>query len=138
MAVAIVAARRWATVALAIVAAAVAVRWGTTSLEGVAGAQGVLGPAALTGPKAAALSQLLAAVAVVLVAPARTWGAAAVGVTGALLAFGPAGGDGIPVRLASTVVAVGLALLARHLPGSRHPVAAVVALAALALAAAGT
>jgi len=120
------------------VAATVAVRWGTTSLEAVGGAQGVLGPAALTGPKAAALSQLLAAVAVVLVAPAWAWGAGAVGVAAALVAFGPAGGNGVPVRLVATAVAVFLALLARHLPPWRHPVAAVVAAIALAFAAGGT
>lgn len=137
-ALAVLVARRWATAAAGLAAAAVVVRWGTTSLEAVAGAQGVLGPAALAGPALAALSQLCAATAIVLLAPGWAWGAVAAGSAAAFVAAGPGGAGGAPVRLLATVVAVGLALLARHLPSWRHPLGAALAAVALALAAAGT
>ncbi len=56
--------------AVAVAAALVATswRWGSTSLEAVAGAQAVLGPAGLVGPSTAAASSWLAALALVLAA----------------------------------------------------------------------
>ncbi|MDP8987220.1 MAG: hypothetical protein M3N11_02600, partial [Actinomycetota bacterium] len=48
---------------------AVLERWGTASLEAVAGAQSVLGPGGVVGPTAAAASAWLAAAALVLASP---------------------------------------------------------------------
>jgi len=137
-ALAVVAGRRVATGTIAVVAVAVAVRWGSTSLEAVGGAQAVLGPAALTGPVAGGLSSLLGALALVLVAPGGNLRAASVGAAAGLLAAGPGGTGGIAVRVASTVVFVVLCLLARHLPGWRLPLALGVGAVALGLAGAAT
>lgn len=92
------------------VAAAVILRWGTSSLEAVSGAQAVLGPAVLVGSPLEIASAVLAALALVLICPP---GLAAVpfGAAAALLAVGPAAenlNDAL-VRLAATVVAAGLA-----------------------------
>lgn len=48
---------------------AVLERWGTPSLDAVAGAQSVLGPGGIVGPEAAAASAWFAALALVLAAP---------------------------------------------------------------------
>lgn len=50
---------------------ATAWRWGSTSLEALAGAQAVIGPAGWTGPTPAAVSSWLAAAALVLAVPGR-------------------------------------------------------------------
>lgn len=109
-------------------------RWGSTSLDALAGAQAVLGPAGWTGPAAAAASAWVAAVAVVLAAPRRRgWGVAtevevrgfhllladvpgvaaavATGATAAVVVAGPAPGGAVWVRVLATVVATGLALV---------------------------
>lgn len=52
---------------------AVAVRWGSASLSGLAGAQAVLGPAGLVGPRPAAASAWLAGAALVLAVPSARW-----------------------------------------------------------------
>lgn len=137
-ALAVLAAHRLATGAIALAAAAVAVRWGTTSLAAVGGAQAVLGPAVLTGPPAAAASSLLAALTLVLVSPAANLRAVAVGVAAAQLAAGPAGAGGIAIRAVATACFVILCLLARHLPPWRLRVAVGAGAAAFLLAAAGT
>ena len=108
-------------------------RWGSTSLEALAGAQAVLGPAGLVGPPAAAAASWLAAATVVLAAPRvpasspRVGGmggpagasgapnlvvAAACGATAAGVVAGPAPGGGLWVRVLATVVATLVALLA--------------------------
>lgn len=137
-ALAVVAAHRVATGAIALAAAAVAVRWGTTSLAAVGGAQAVLGPAVLTGPPAAAASSLFAALTLVLLSPAANLRAVAVGVAAAQLAVGPAGVGGIAIRSVATACFVVLCLLARHLPPWRLRLSVGVGAAAFLLAAVGT
>ncbi|MGQ0432093.1 MAG: hypothetical protein ACT452_06780 [Microthrixaceae bacterium] len=70
LAVALVA-TAWRPAAVSVVVALLATswRWGSTSLEAIAGAQSVLGPAALVGPSSAAAAAGLAAVTVLLAAP---------------------------------------------------------------------
>jgi hypothetical protein len=116
-------------------------RWGSTSLEALAGAQAVLGPAGWTGSAAGAASSWLAAGAVVLAAglhptpgrdevgaragtaPApRTSNlvlAVAAGATAAAIVAGPAPGGVLVVRVLAGLVATGvvLVLLGR---GVRH------------------
>jgi hypothetical protein len=89
-------------------------RWGTTSLEALAGVQAVLGPAGGIGPAAGATGSWLAAIALVLALgrgrdPVRV---AAVGATAAAILAGPASGGEVPVRVAVAVgaTAAGLAL----------------------------
>jgi hypothetical protein len=77
-------------------------RWGTTSLEALAGAQAVLGPAGGVGPAGAAAGSWLAALALLLALgrgsePMRF---AAVGATVAAVLAGPAPGGELPVRFA--------------------------------------
>lgn len=92
-------------------------RWGSTSLDALAGAQAVLGPAGWTGPAAAAASAWLAAVAVVLAVSGRLPRppslvlAVATGATAAVVVAGPAPGGAVWVRVLATVVATGLALV---------------------------
>lgn len=94
---------------------AVALRWGTTSLDAIAGAQTVLGPGAAVGPIAAAASAACAAAALVLVR-ARGWAALLFGVTAALIVAGP--GAGRPelavVRAGAAILGAGLALGAQR------------------------
>ena len=61
----------WHLPALAVIPALLAAswRWGSTSLDALAGAQAVLGPAGFVGPTAAAAGSWLAAVANVLSPP---------------------------------------------------------------------
>ena len=62
----------WRPVAAAAVAAALAAtawRWSSSSLEDIAGAQAVLGPAGWVGPALGAAGSGLAALAVLLAAP---------------------------------------------------------------------
>ncbi len=89
-------------------------RWGTTSLEALAGVQAVLGPAGGIGPAAGATGSWLAAVALVLAFgrgrdPVRV---SAAGATAAAILAGPASGGEVPVRVAVAVgaTAAGLAL----------------------------
>lgn len=100
--------------ALRVVAVAGAVvasswRWGTTSLEALAGVQAVLGPAGGIGPLAGATGSWLAAVTLVLVLgrgrdPVRL---AAAGAAAAAILAGPAPGGQVPVRVAVAVGATG-------------------------------
>lgn len=114
---------------------AAALRWGTTSLDAIAGAQTVLGPAAAVGPVAAAASTWLAAAALVLV-KARGLNAVLFGVTAGLIAVGPAGSvDQVAVRVVAAVIGAGLALAAqRWAPAAARPAALGLATAAVVLA----
>ncbi|MGQ0616196.1 MAG: hypothetical protein ACT4PW_04270 [Acidimicrobiia bacterium] len=106
-----------ATVAAAGALAATAVRWGTTSLDGIAGAQSVLGPGAVTGPTLAIASAWSAAAALLLAAPgpvaalfARWGGAIAVpfGLTAGLVLAGPGTGGPLALRAGAGLVAVAI------------------------------
>ncbi len=126
-----------AAVAAAAAALSFALRWGITSLEGIAGAQSVLGPAGVVGPELATASSWCAAAALVLVSP-RDWRAAAFGLAAGISVAGPAaatGGD-VALRVLASVVGVGAAVAAgRLLPASvARPVGLVVATAAAVLA----
>lgn len=67
-------------------------RWGSSSLTAAAGAQAVLGPGFLVGPRPAAAAITLAAVSLVLVAPAGLV-AVAFGAAAGLVAAGPSAGS---------------------------------------------
>lgn len=133
--VGVAASDRWSGLAAILATAAVAVRFGTTDLGDLAGIQSVLGPAGLVGPPTGAASAWAAAGAVLMaVAPPspRADSGTTIGprLTSALLALaggsfaaalvagpGPGGGPdnwpggGIGLRIAATVVAVGLSLV---------------------------
>jgi hypothetical protein len=83
-------------------------RWGDSSLEALAGAQAVLGPAGGVGPAPAAAGSWLAAAALLLAVARRPepWSAAAVGAAAAAVVAGPAPGGELPVRV---IVGVGVA-----------------------------
>lgn len=98
-----------------------ALRWSTFDLAAITGAQGVLGPAVLVGPRQAAAATALGVTAVLLVSALafppdlewdrRGWALWAaellgVGTALALLAWGPSGAVG-EMWLAAAVVAVG-------------------------------
>jgi hypothetical protein len=100
------AARRPASIAAALGLAGAAVassaRWGTTSLDALAGAQSVLGPAGGVGPAWGAAASWLAAAAVLLAGgrgphPVR-W--LATGAAVAAVLAGPGPGGQLPVRVA--------------------------------------
>jgi len=135
---------------------AVLQRWGTPSLDAVAGAQSVLGPGGVVGPQAAAASAWFAAAALVLATP-RPGGdeadpppashgkrrrlkagtlvpALALGAAAAAAVAGPDVGSDILLRLGATAVAVLLATVVSSL--RRQDVTAVLALVAGILAAA--
>lgn len=124
----------------ALVAVSVIVRFGTTSLPAVAGAQAVLGPAALTGHAFSASAMVLAGLALVLASP-RGLPVIAFGLSGAALAAGPAPGGplDLAIRAAGAVIGVALAWgAARYLPRRWvHRVSLGVAALSLALVAAG-
>ena len=124
--------------AVAVIATlALAVRWGSTSLDAIAGAQSVLGPGAVVGPAAAVGSAWCAASALVVAAP-KGLQALAFGATAALAVAGPGpGGPGdVALRVAGAVVGMACAVQAgRRLPARPARVGSIVlAAAALALA----
>jgi hypothetical protein len=136
--VAVVLAAPIGVVTAALVAAATWLRWGSTWLVAVSGAQAVLGPAAVVGPAAASVSSWLAAAALVVAVPGGSVLAAlATGTTAGLLVAGPAGVGGIPLRVAATVVATLLALAVGRLRWRRVPavLALLLAVGAVGLAA---
>jgi hypothetical protein len=109
-------------VTAALVALATWLRWGSTWLVAVTGAQAVLGPAAVVGPPSAAASSWLAAAALLLAVPGGSALAAlATGATAALLVAGPAGVGGIPVRVAVTALATLVAFGVGRLRWRRVP-----------------
>jgi hypothetical protein len=127
----------WRPVAAAAAGAALVAaswRWGSTSLEAIAGAQAVLGPAGVVGPDRAAAACWLAAGAIVLASPgrraeagggsarqaragahnlvarlARGLPAAASGAAAAVVVAGPAPGGDVWVRVVAAPVGVALA-----------------------------
>ena len=128
----------WRPWALAVVPAmlASAWRWGSTSLDALAGAQAVLGPAGFVGPAAAAAASWLAAAAVLASVPAArvggmdvpnrdadapnlVLGPLAVGAAAAAIVAGPAAGGELWIRLVATVVAAAAALAIARLRASR-------------------
>lgn len=132
--VAVVARTRAGAVAALLAATAVLVRWGGPSLSAVGGGQAVLGPAVVVGSGAAAVSSLLAALAIALVAP-RAWPVVvALGVVAGAVAVGPELPDDLVVRVVGALVGTGLAFLARWVP-FRQLLAVGLAGLALALAA---
>ena len=122
--------------------AATLVRWGSPSLNAIAGAQAVLGPAGWTGSIAAVASAWLAAGALVLASRPRrrtsTWSSvlasAPFAVAAAVVVVGPSAGGAVGLRAAGSVVAVVLAVVASR--WRRGPDVACV-LAAAAVIAAG-
>ncbi len=121
----------WRPAAVAVVPALVASawRWGSTSLDAVAGAQAVLGPAALVGPTSAAVASLSAALAILAGVPGRSLDGAspnrgprgaqlmvamATGAAVAAVVAGPGVGGEIWVRVVvGAVASVGAAGVAR-------------------------
>ena len=123
-----------ASAATVLALAALAVRWGSTSLDAISGAQAVLGPGGAVGSVAEVLVVWAAAAALVLGAP-RTWPGAAFAATAALAVAGPSGGGvaDIALRPAGMLTAVAVTLaVGRRLPASQARSAAV-ALGAAAL-----
>jgi hypothetical protein len=107
-----------ATAAVSAAGLSVAFRWGSTSLDAIAGAQSVLGPGGAVGSGLAATAAWCAAAALVLASP-RGWRAPAFGLAAALCVAGPAAAEGgdLALRVAAGAVGVGLAVLAgRILP----------------------
>ncbi|MEO7836364.1 MAG: hypothetical protein ABIS21_01835 [Acidimicrobiales bacterium] len=124
-----------ATVAI-LATGAVALRWGTTSLDAITGAQSVLGPGAGVGPLEAAASTSCAAAALVL-AKAPGWGAIVFGLTAGLAVAGPGPGalDHMALRGAAGVLGAACAAGAqRWAPPAVRPVALGLAAAAVVLA----
>ncbi|HEV3227096.1 MAG TPA: hypothetical protein VGZ52_09680 [Acidimicrobiales bacterium] len=120
-------------VAVAFALSSALVRWGSSSLAAIAGAQAVLGPAGWTGSAPAVASAWFAAVALVLAAaprstPRRVVALAAVAPFGAAAAdvtMGSSAGAGLWLRvLASVVATVVITLLPQWRTRSRIAVAA--------------
>ena len=93
-------------------------RWGTTSLGAIAGAQAVLGPAGWTGSGAAVASAWAGALALVAATPGRlaprggrALAAAPFGATAALVVIGPGPGGAVGLRVVAAVAASALAWL---------------------------
>jgi hypothetical protein len=145
VAVAIAAGTPWGAVTGVVALTSVAVRWGSTDLEALGGAVGVLGPAVRVGPTGAGVSCLLAGVALMLGAFAlpheRRSGRVALGAAAALAVVGPVAlSDGGLAALAAAslvgLITLGLVAGARvRVPPTVQPAALVVAVVALALAA---
>jgi len=112
-------------VGVAAACGAVLVRWGSSSLGAVAGAQAALGPAGWTGRTAAVASAWLAATALVLAVRDRRDAleafavAAAFAVTAADVAVGAAPGGALAARIAASVVAFGAAVAVARLTRRR-------------------
>lgn len=126
-----------AAITAALAALSSALRWGVMSLEGVAGAQSVLGPGGVVGPELAAASSWSAAAALILVSP-RDWRAAAFGLAAAISVAGPAVGTSgdVAVRVVASIVGVGVALAAGRLlpPSVARPAGLALAVAAAVMA----
>jgi uncharacterized protein (TIGR03382 family) len=121
--------------ALVLTALTVRARWGSGSLDAMAGAQAVLGPAVSVGPPAAA-AVWCAAAAVVLAGPRQLLAHAAFGVFAGFLVAGPspAGDAG---DAATRVVASATAVLVAWALGRRIPRPVALGLAVAAAAAGG-
>lgn len=105
----------WRPAALVVVPALVAAswRWGSSSLEALAGAQSVLGPAGFVGPATAAIGTWMAGVALLFAIPRTsdlvqgraTVVAVAIGTAAAAVVAGPGMGGALWVRGVAIVVA---------------------------------
>jgi hypothetical protein len=103
---------------------AACVRWGSTSLGAIAGAQAVLGPAGWTGSNLAVASAWLAAVALVLAAAPiaegrliRVLSSVPFACAAADVAVGPGPGGAIALRALASVIAVAVASLLPRVRG---------------------
>lgn len=132
---AVVAWRPLAAAAAGAALVAVSWRWGSTSLEAIAGAQAVLGPAGVVGPTRAAVGAWLAAGAIVLCA--SSWATDVVGGRGARSARGGAPNLGrrtlalLPVAAGGAAAAV---VVAGPAPGGDVWVRVLATLLAMAVA----
>ena len=114
-----------AAVTGALALAVAGVRWSTTSLAAVAGAQAVLGPAVSVGSATEAVAVGLAAIGAVLAAPPPTRSpltgltAAVLGLVAATVAVAPAGSGGLAPRLAALAVGAVAGVAAGLLPAER-------------------
>ena len=141
----------WAGAAGVAAGLAVLVRWGSPSLDALAGAQSVLGPAGLVGPPLAAAATWVAGAALVLAAPSLPWGevrragvarvvgALAFALTAAAIVAGPGPGGDLWVRVAASALAAVAIVAVSPLVASRlgertGPVAAVLGGVAVVLA----
>lgn len=133
---------RRSSVAAVLAMVAVAVRWGTTSAETVAGAVTALGAGVRVGPPLAAAALGLAAVALLLCGlGAPRLPRMAAGVTAGVVAVGPAGSSsagaiviGVLAAAAGAALAASLPRLAPEPSDGLRVAAPVVAAAAVALA----
>ena len=134
--------RRASAFAVSIALIAAMVRWGSPSLQSIAGAQAVLGPAGWTGSRAAVASAWLAAIALVtaarrgprVVSLATCVSVAPFAVAAADVVAGPSIGGAVGWRVLASVVAFALGLVVSR--WRRAPECAV-AFAVLALVTAG-
>lgn len=130
----------WRLPALAVVPALVASswRWGSTSLDALAGAQAVLGPAGSVGPGRAAAGVWLAGVALVASTPARrgsapdseralahtdlviALAAAALAASAADVVAGPSRDGAWGIRVVATALAAALALVVSRVREGRE------------------
>ena len=117
----VLAGRPTALVAVGGALVASAWRWGDSSLEALAGAQAVLGPAGGVGPAPAAAAAWRAAAARVAAVARRPdpLEAAAVGAATAAVLAGPAPGGDLPVRVIVALGVAGASFGLGHLRASR-------------------
>jgi hypothetical protein len=94
---------------VALAAASVLVRWGSSSLDALAGNQAVLGAAGWSGPAAAAASAWCAAGAMIAASPGGLVPSAAFGLAAANVVAGPGFGGDVVVRVAASAVGVAAA-----------------------------
>jgi hypothetical protein len=116
---------------------AVLVRWGSSSLAAIAGAQAVLGPAVVVGPALAIVATVAASAALVLAAR-KGWPAIAFGLAGGAVLAGPATTTvalAIVRGLAAVAGAALAVLLADQVPQRRRRTIAGVAATVAVLAA---
>jgi hypothetical protein len=99
----------WTAAVATVAALALALRWGTTSLDAIAGAQSVLGPGGLVGSPAAAACVWCGGLALLLASP-RDWTAPAFGLAAALVVAGPAVHSPADLAIKVAVVLVSPAL----------------------------
>ena len=122
--------------AAALVALTCLIRFGSTGLQALAGAQSVLGPAGLSGSVLAAASAWFGAAALVVAAPAGVAGLAFGAAAGVVVA-GPAAGTpgGLLVRIVGLAGGAALAWVVGARPGWRPWPASALGGAAVVLAA---
>ena len=129
-----------AAVATAAALLALAVRWGSTSLDAISGAQSVLGPGGTVGSLPEVAASWSAATALVLAAPRGWWPAAAFGTTAALAVAGTSGDPAdVALRLVACAAGVAVTMAAgrRAATGTARRAAVAAGAAALVLAVLG-